>query len=189
MAAAGHHSAASRRPTFPASASLLFRGGVEGAIEFQHVYTRFAQDAEGPTLRVQVHERAHAVLWHAARAGNPPDLQERIGRAVPMLFHLEKAQADQLRLHFSYRPEVLAALCILPSVASADKLDKESKAWLDQVRFLPDAPPAVPSNLLATAISSGRIGLSWTDNSPDETGFSLERSTDGMTFSTIAVVG
>ncbi|MBI5408654.1 MAG: fibronectin type III domain-containing protein [Nitrospirae bacterium] len=36
------------------------------------------------------------------------------------------------------------------------------------------APPA-PSNLTATAISSGQINLSWTDNSGNEIGFKIER--------------
>jgi len=35
--------------------------------------------------------------------------------------------------------------------------------------------PNAPSNLVATAISSGRIDLSWWDNSPNETGFKIER--------------
>jgi hypothetical protein len=37
-------------------------------------------------------------------------------------------------------------------------------------------PPAAPSSLAATAQSSSVIRLTWTDNSSDETGFSLERS-------------
>ena len=35
--------------------------------------------------------------------------------------------------------------------------------------------PNAPSNLVATAISSGRIDLSWWDNSPNEDGFKIER--------------
>jgi subtilase family protein/fibronectin type III domain protein len=42
--------------------------------------------------------------------------------------------------------------------------------------------PAAPSNLTATAINSTRIDISWTDNSSNETGFKIERSTDGTTF-------
>lgn len=40
-------------------------------------------------------------------------------------------------------------------------------------------PPAAPSNLAAPVRTSGRIELSWTDNSTDATGFSVERSPDG----------
>jgi hypothetical protein len=39
-------------------------------------------------------------------------------------------------------------------------------------------PPAAPSGLSATAVSDRRIDLAWTDNSTDESGFSIERSSD-----------
>lgn len=39
-------------------------------------------------------------------------------------------------------------------------------------------PPTAPSGLAATPVSSTEIDLSWTDNSDDETGFILQRSTD-----------
>jgi hypothetical protein len=48
--------------------------------------------------------------------------------------------------------------------------------------------PAAPSNLTATAASSSQINLSWTDNSNNETGFRIERSTDGSIFSEITTV-
>lgn len=50
-------------------------------------------------------------------------------------------------------------------------------------------PPAAPSNLAATAISSSEIDLAWTDNSSDETGFEIERSLDGTNFAWLASVG
>lgn len=43
--------------------------------------------------------------------------------------------------------------------------------------------PVAPSNLTATATSSSRIGLSWTDNSTNEYTFDIDRSTDGIFFS------
>jgi len=46
---------------------------------------------------------------------------------------------------------------------------------IDSIKFI--STPAAPSNLTATAASSSQINLSWTDNSTDETGFRLERST------------
>ena len=39
------------------------------------------------------------------------------------------------------------------------------------------AAPAAPSNLTATAVSASSISLAWTDNSTNENGFKIERST------------
>ena len=51
-------------------------------------------------------------------------------------------------------------------------------------------PPADPSNLTATAVSSSQINLTWQDNSNNETGFKIERKTGaGGTYAQIATVG
>ena len=50
-------------------------------------------------------------------------------------------------------------------------------------------PPAAPSGLTATAVSSSQIDLAWTDNADDEDGFHVERSLDGTSFTEIASVG
>ena len=50
-------------------------------------------------------------------------------------------------------------------------------------------PPAAPSNLSASTVSSSAIDLAWDDNSTDEDGFEVERSADGTNFSQIATVG
>jgi hypothetical protein len=50
--------------------------------------------------------------------------------------------------------------------------------------------PAAPSNLFATAISASEIDLSWTDNSSNETGFTIQRGpTTSGPWSQIATVG
>lgn len=48
--------------------------------------------------------------------------------------------------------------------------------------------PAAPTGLTATA-SAGAVALAWTDASNNETGFLVERGTDGATFAQIASVG
>src|SRR5439155_7150505 len=53
----------------------------------------------------------------------------------------------------------------------------------------PCSAPTAPSNLTATAVTNRRIRLNWVDNSSNETGFKIERSTDNVTFAPIAVVG
>lgn len=54
---------------------------------------------------------------------------------------------------------------------------------------LPAAPPAAPSALTAAASGAASIQLAWTDNSGDETGFTIERATGAGGFSTVGTVG
>jgi Galactose oxidase-like, Early set domain/Fibronectin type III domain/Kelch motif len=49
--------------------------------------------------------------------------------------------------------------------------------------------PAGPTNLNATAGSTSQVNLSWADNASTETGFRIERSTDGTSFTEIRTVG
>lgn len=49
--------------------------------------------------------------------------------------------------------------------------------------------PTPPSALTASVISASQINLSWTDNSDNEVGFELERSTDGTNFNKITDLG
>lgn len=56
----------------------------------------------------------------------------------------------------------------------------------------PPPPPPVlnaPSALVATAVSSSQINLSWSDNAGDEAGFQVERSTDQVNFALAATTG
>jgi thermitase len=59
---------------------------------------------------------------------------------------------------------------------------------LNVARFI---PPATPSNLGATPVSGTRINLSWTDNSNDEDGFTIERcqGANCQSFAQVASVG
>ena len=51
------------------------------------------------------------------------------------------------------------------------------------------SPPSAPSGLGATALSAGSIDLVWTDNSDDELGFELQRSTDQSNWTGLPDVG
>jgi len=54
----------------------------------------------------------------------------------------------------------------------------------------PSSPtlPAAPSALSATAASSSAINLKWTDNATNETGYVVQRSTDGTNFTQVATL-
>jgi hypothetical protein len=53
----------------------------------------------------------------------------------------------------------------------------------------PPTIPAAPGGLAATAASSSAINLTWTDNSNNETGFDIERSTDNVNWAALAALG
>lgn len=50
-------------------------------------------------------------------------------------------------------------------------------------------PPAAPTGLSANASACDQIDLAWTDNADNESGFKIERSLNGSTFSEIDTVG
>jgi fibronectin type 3 domain-containing protein len=53
-------------------------------------------------------------------------------------------------------------------------------------------PPAAPSGLAATAVTSGQINLTWKDNSAladEESGTTIQMSTDGVHYTTLGTVG
>ena len=52
----------------------------------------------------------------------------------------------------------------------------------------PPSPPAAPSGLGAVAAGSSQINISWSDNANNETGYEVERSTNGSTFQAAATL-
>jgi phosphodiesterase/alkaline phosphatase D-like protein len=64
---------------------------------------------------------------------------------------------------------------------ATDGTDSAFSNTANATTLSPPVPPAAPTNLTATAVSSGRIDLGWTDNSSNETGFKIERSTSATT--------
>lgn len=50
------------------------------------------------------------------------------------------------------------------------------------------AVPTPPTSIGASALSATQVRISWFDNSTNETGFDVQRSTDGVNFSTLATI-
>jgi fibronectin type 3 domain-containing protein len=53
----------------------------------------------------------------------------------------------------------------------------------------PLTPPAAPSNLTAAGITTSQVNLAWTNNANNEAGFKIQRATDGVNFTQVAMVG
>lgn len=69
--------------------------------------------------------------------------------------------------------------------------DAEGSSWTQTFAVLASgelAPPAAPSGLVATAMSSYRVDLSWVDNANNEWGFRIERSSDNVNFTEVGNV-
>ncbi|HTD65246.1 MAG TPA: metallophosphoesterase, partial [Candidatus Limnocylindria bacterium] len=70
------------------------------------------------------------------------------------------------------------------------KSDGTTGDYFTMIKTAPASnPPAAPTALSALTISSSQINLSWTDNSVDEDGFKVERSTNGTDFVQVAIIG
>jgi hypothetical protein len=91
-----------------------------------------------------------------------------------------------------YNPEIdringnSLSLANAPVAAAHPRIFYLAKSFLSVYDI--NLPPNAPTALTALAISSTQIDLAWTDNSGDETGFSIARSTDGVNFAEIDTV-
>ena len=86
--------------------------------------------------------------------------------------------------HFISLNELGSVVIDWSATASTPLFLNASGATRDHYTLLktPDARPAAPLNLTATAIASNIIALFWTDAATNEIGFIVERSTDGTNF-------
>jgi len=89
----------------------------------------------------------------------------------------------------SWTIEVIAAELNQDSHVETGALDCDYALVASGVSTAPPTPPLAPSGLGASATATDTIQLSWTDNSVNEDGFTIERSPDGLSFGPIASVG
>ena len=73
-------------------------------------------------------------------------------------------------------------------IKSSGTVRGQDRGWVDQVIYDPLLPPAPPINLSATPVSLSQINLAWGDQATNETGFTVERATNGTTFTQLASV-
>ncbi len=70
----------------------------------------------------------------------------------------------------------------------ANNIDYDHADWAGAQLLIAPAAPAAPINLAATAQSQSSISLAWTAVGSNQTGFKIDRSTDGNTWTTINTV-
>jgi hypothetical protein len=89
----------------------------------------------------------------------------------------------------TWQVQVIAAELNQDAHTETGPVDADYALVVTGVSATPPTPPAAPTGLTATAVSSSQIDLAWTDNSNNETGFEIERSVDGTNFTPRATVG
>jgi hypothetical protein len=73
--------------------------------------------------------------------------------------------------------------------AVADFFETASGGRMKIIHARAQPVPSTPGGLTANSPSSLQVNLAWTDNSGDETGFRIERKTDGQAFRAMATLG
>jgi hypothetical protein len=96
------------------------------------------------------------------------------------------------RVNYFSNPNVALSTGQITGTATADNARSMNNAApiVAAFRSTPSTVvPATPVNLTATAVSSSQINLAWSDMSDNETGFRVDRSLDGITWSQVASLG
>ena len=68
-------------------------------------------------------------------------------------------------------------------------IDFDHADWAGAYLLGTPAKPSAPTGLTAQAISASQINLAWTNTANNQTGFNIDRSTDGVTFTPLTSVG
>jgi hypothetical protein len=68
----------------------------------------------------------------------------------------------------------------------ANSIDYDHADWAGAAVYGTPVVPTAPTNVTAAALSASSIKLSWTPGSSNLTSYSIDRSTDGVSFTTVA---
>ncbi len=88
--------------------------------------------------------------------------------------------------HVSVGVAGVKTLQLVATNGVAGNIDFDHADWAGARLLAAAAVPAAPSNLAAAAASATEVDLTWTANSVNQTGFEIDRSTDGVTFAKLA---
>ena len=79
-------------------------------------------------------------------------------------------------------------LTLVATNGIAGDIDFDHADWAGARLLGNSTVPSVPTNLIATPFSGSQINLSWTATSTNQTGFEIDRSTDGTNFTVVTTV-
>jgi hypothetical protein len=134
----------------------------------------------GSTPAISANGTSDAIVWMLER-GSRQLRAYRAGDLNQLLWHSEQAGGS--------RDQVTGGVVKFTTPTVADGRVFVGSANALVIYGLLDGattPPTAPTNLTATALSGTQVRLGWIDRSANETGFRIERSTNGVNYTVVA---
>jgi hypothetical protein len=135
---------------------------------------------QGGTPSISANGTANGIVWNVEFSSTHEVLHAYDAGTLTELYNSNQTPArDQLGVGVKF---------ITPTIADGHVFVGSANAvTVYGLVTPPTTPPAAPSNLSATAQGATQVRLTWVDNSDNEAGFKVERSTDNTNFNQIAV--
>ena len=137
-------------------------------------------NSQGGTPSISSNGNANGIAWDVQWDGTHQVLHAYDATTLAELYNSnQNAARDQMGAGVKF---------ITPTIADGEVFVGSSNALTIYGLLTPvTTPPAAPSNLQVHAANASTINLSWVDNANNESGFKIFRSSDGTTFTQIAM--
>jgi hypothetical protein len=139
----------------------------------------------------QSHSAALKILTYLPLSGAYVEYQKWLAAGIYFEADIALNLFDYMRLRpykLAFIPE-LGGTFFINKITNFDPYSgKPAKMQLVKADIVVHETIDAPSGLTSTALSSSQINLSWVDNASNETGFKIERSLNGSTWTQIATV-
>ena len=155
----------------------LTNGMLSAAPAAQSTITYFNQ---GSTPSVSSNGTANGIVWDVQWDASHQVLHAYDATTLAELYNSNQVPArDQ---------EDAGVKFITPTIADGEVFVGTSDSLRVYGLLVPvTTPPAAPSNLTATAVNASTVSLAWVDNSNNESGFEIDRSTDNVNFTQVGM--
>ena len=158
-------------------------------VEFNNMQLFYTSTASAGTSTWQMRLYENGVIEYAYGSMNVSDVTATAANRSPSIGFYLGATAFASANYSVNTSVTTGTYTANAAVAAGDITNLHSTADGSRRVFLYTPTSAnVPTALTFSNISSGAMQLNWTDNSTDELGFIIERSTDNITFTTLATL-
>jgi Concanavalin A-like lectin/glucanases superfamily len=142
----------------------------------------YSGSGQGASPSISANGTANGIVWDIQFSGSHEVLHAYDATTLAELYNSnQNAARDQLGVGVKF---------ISPTVADGEVfVGSSGTVTVYGLLAPPTSPPAAPSNLAAVPLSASQVQLTWVNNANNQAGFKIERSTDGTSFTQIAVAG